>query len=425
VAFRSGGTLASGGLDRTVRLWGADSGHWEQASVLNSTSYAVIEGKPYPNKDFLDDVTVRLVSQPVKLPSGVAVVHKYLLYNGPAKVRLLGHLESGGAETGQVSRYLNDLHLDTLTDYRYPSTPSWVPGFWTDLLILCTNFMHNFLWYLHVVIRDYGVCIMLLTILVRGAMYPLSRKQALASAKMQAVMKELQPEIKKLEEKYKNDPMALRQAKTELMMKRGANPLAMMGSCWMMFLQMPIFLGLYYALQESIHFRLASFLWMPNLAAPDMLIWWSTHIPEISKWESLRSSIIYLGPYFNLLPVVAIAFMIMQQKLLTPPPTDEQSAATMKMMPYMMVFMGFVFYKVAAGLCLYFISTSVWGLLERKVFLKKKVDAMSNPKAPPPKPAAPVAGKGKGKALKKPETNGRFQKVRDFWEKVLKEARKK
>jgi YidC/Oxa1 family membrane protein insertase len=344
------------------------------------------------------------------------------------KVRLLGHLPGSQVAAEEVSRYLNDLHLDTLTDYRFPSTPWWVPGFWTDLLILCTNFMHGFLWYLHVVIKNYGICIIVLTILVRGAMFPLSRKQSLASAKMQAVMKELQPEIKKLEEKHKNDPAALRQAKTELMMKRGANPLAMMGSCWMMFLQMPIFLGLYYALQESIHFRLAPFLWMPNLSAPDMLIWWTDKIPQISEWDSLRSSIIYLGPYFNVLPVIAVTFMIVQQKLLTPPPTDEQSAATMKMMPYIMAVMGFMFYKVAAGLCLYFISTSVWGLLERKVFLKKKVDEMSDPKNRPVKPAAvspAPAGKGKGKAAPKQEPNGKFRKVWDLWEKVLKEAKKK
>ena len=70
----------------------------------------------------------------------------------------------------------------------------------------------------------------------------------------------------------------------------------------MVLLQMPIFLGLYYALQESIHFRLASFVWIENLAAPDMLKWWGENIPFISRPED-QGGLVYLGPFFNLLPV--------------------------------------------------------------------------------------------------------------------------
>ena len=114
--------------------------------------------------------------------------------------------------------------------------PGWWPGwlpFSSALLILCTNLMHDILWYLHKVVPNYGICIILLTVLVRGVMFPLSRRQALASARMQAKMEELKPEVKKLEEKHRNDSMALQQAKQELYLKRGINPLAMMGSCWL------------------------------------------------------------------------------------------------------------------------------------------------------------------------------------------------
>jgi YidC/Oxa1 family membrane protein insertase len=136
---------------------------------------------------------------------------------------------------------------------------------------------------------------------------------------------------------------------------------------------MPIFMGLYFALQESTHFRLAEFwpTWIPNLAAPDMLINWTEHIPFISRVEDY-GSIFYLGPYFNLLPVIAVALMIAQQKMMTPPPTDEQQAMQQKMMKYMMIFFGLMFYKVAAGLCLYFIASSAWGFCERKLLPKKK-----------------------------------------------------
>src|SRR5262249_20329713 len=152
-----------------------------------------------------------------------------------------------------VDRYTHTLQLKTLTDYaRF--------GWWSDLLIACTNLMHRLLWLIHSYIMpwSYGLCILILTIVVRVIMFPLRRKQALSTKnlqeKMARVNEELAPEIKKLEEKYKSDPWTLRQMKHELYMKQGVNPLAMMGSCWLVFAQMPIFLGLYYALQESIHF---------------------------------------------------------------------------------------------------------------------------------------------------------------------------
>ena len=75
---------------------------------------------------------------------------------------------------------------------------------------------------------------------------------------------------------------------------------------------------------------------------------------------------LYLGPYFNLLPVLAVGFMIVQQKFLMPPALDEQQRMQMKIMQYMMIFMALVFFKVAAGLCLYFIASSLWGFAERK-----------------------------------------------------------
>ena len=97
-----------------------------------------------------------------------------------------------------------------------------------------------------------------------------------------------------------------------------------MGSCWIMFIQMPIFLGLYYALQESILFRLAPFLWIDNLAAPDMTLRWGAGIPIISDPANM-GGFLYLGPYLNILPVIAVGFMIAQQKMMTPPPQRRKS----------------------------------------------------------------------------------------------------
>ena len=316
---------------------------------------------------FLDDVTVRVNTEPTELVGDQEVVHKYLLYNGPTKPMLLGQMKGIEAVDPElVDRYVKTLHLNTLTDYQ---SSGWIGSFsssiyWTYLLIFFTNLMHNVLWFIHMVIPNYGICIILLTVLVRGIMFPISRKQALTSMKMQ----QLAPEMKKMQEKFKDDPRAKTEAMMALYRKHGVNPL---GSCWLLLLQMPIFMGLYYALQESVHFRLAGFAWIENLAAPDMLIAWGEKIPWISRPEDY-GSLLYLGPYFNLLPVLAVTLMIAQQKLLMPPPTDEQQAMQMKMMKYMMIFMGLLFYKMPAGLCLYFIASSLWGFAERKLLPKKK-----------------------------------------------------
>src|SRR5262249_32347851 len=168
-----------------------------------------------------------------------------------------------------ADHYAYALHLNTLTDY--PSD-NWLSSFfyaigWTRLLIFCTNLMHGLLEWLHAVVPVYGITIILLTFFLRMCMFPVSRKQALTMQKMQ----KLQPELTKLQEKYKDDWQQLAQAQRELQRKHGVNPAS---GCLVVLLQMPIFMGLYYALNESVHLRLSSFLWVENLAAPDMLVRW-------------------------------------------------------------------------------------------------------------------------------------------------------
>jgi len=382
------------------------------------------EGKLDAKKPYLDDINVRLVSEAIEMkPDAPPVVHKYLLYNGPVKVRLLDDMASGSqaAPAALVDRYLNKLHLDTFTDFQSPGAFGNISGAigWSYLLIKITNLMHAILGFLHWLIPNYGVCIILLTILVRGLMHPVSRKQAKTSIKMQALM----PELKQLQEKLKGDRQAMAMAQMELYRKHGVSPV---GSCWVVLLQMPIFLGLYYSLQESIHFRLAPFVWIKNLAAPDMLIWWGQNIPWISRPED-QGSLLYLGPYFNLLPVVAVTFMIIQQKFLMPPAADETQEMQQKMMKYMMIFFGLMFYKVAAGLCLYFIVSSVWGLTERQLLpkAKPKTDSAAAQGGRGGASGKPAPSRPKPRGPKNGATDGPFKKVQGMWEELLKQAKKK
>ena len=198
-------------------------------------------------------------------------------------------------------------------------------------------------------------------------MFPLSLKQAAGAQKMQL----LQPEIKKIQEKHKGNVEARTKAQQELFRKHNYNPLS---GCLPIFIQMPVFIGLYRSLMVAIELRDAplisnSIRWCSNLAAPDMLYDWRWFMPA---FVNSGQGMFGLGPYFNLLPILTIVLFIWQQKMFMPPPADEQAAMQQKIMKYMMIFMGLMFFKVASGLCIYFIASSLWGLAERRFCRKRR-----------------------------------------------------
>ncbi len=399
---------------------------------------------------FIDDITVRVASKVIDLRPKAEVTHRFLLYHGPVKPSLLGHLAGEGSVSADlVDRYAHTLSLNTMVDY--PS-PGWLPNFaynigFTRLIILATNAMHSILWAIHQVIPSYGLCIILLTVFVRGMMFPVSRNQAMTSIKMQ----QLAPELKKLQEKFKDDRQAMATAQWDLYKRHKVRPLA---NCWMLLIQMPIYMGLYYAFQESISFRMVPFwpLWIQNLAAPDMLLYWGESIPIISTPDSY-GGILYLGPYLNLLPFIAITLTILQQQMMTPPAMDEQQEMNYKMMKYMTLFFGLMFYRVAAGLCIYFIASSVWAFTERQLLPKKKpvtpgpdggstttilpAESSVNGKSDETKRSPGKKGRtkrrrddGRGKIGEGTKTGtgssgGWFGGLREWWEEVLRNAEKK
>jgi YidC/Oxa1 family membrane protein insertase len=287
----------------------------------------------------LTNVSARLVTGSLRLEPGGSVSHEYQLFVGPKQPPLL-------AQYGT-----DDTTLDDLVYY------GWT--IWGVVARFLTKVLHVF----YGVVGNYGIAIIMLTVVVRLCMFPLSRKQALSAQKMQ----ELQPEMKKINEKYKGKNEERARAMQELWRKHNYNP---MGGCLLAFVQLPIFIGLYRALMIDVELRGAPLFseairWCSNLGAPDMLFYWGNWSPQF-----LFSETGWLGPYFNVLPLVTIVLFLVQQKMFMPPPTDEQSAMQQKIMTYMMIFMGFFFYKVASGLCLYFIASSLWGIGERKLLPK-------------------------------------------------------
>ena len=339
-----------------------------------------------PAQPFLSDVTFRAVSTELDVgPDATAdtVTHQYLSYNGPLKVVQLGMLR-GDKEIPEdlVTKYQDGMNLRTLTDYHSPTFFGRLANFlyWSDLVIFMTNIMHQVLYFLNGIVPVWGLNIIMLTVLVRLCLMAPSRRQQASVMRLQDKMARLKPEIEKLKEKHGEDFQTFNQEKTKLMLQNGVNPMATMGGCVLLFAQMPILMGLYFCLQESVFFRLQSFLWAPNLAAPDMLIWWTEKIPYISTPSSM-GGFNYLGPYFNILPLLAVTLIFLHQKLTMPPPTDEQQEMQQKMMKIMVFGMALFFYKVAAGLCIYFICSTGWALAERKLIPKPKP------------PAEPVGGK--------------------------------
>jgi YidC/Oxa1 family membrane protein insertase len=311
--------------------------------------------------------TFVLVSPAQVLQPGKSISTKFQVFLGPKDQELLKSYNLGQLiERG----------------WPYASYPAW----------LLQRILHGFFY----LTGNYGISIILLTVLVRSCMLPLSLRQAKSAAKMQ----ELAPEMTKIKEKYKDDMEKQSAALRELYSKHNFNPF---GGCLPVFLQLPIFVGLYRCLSVDIALRdadlIPGFFWASNLAGPDKLLYWKDWMPAMFADETG-----WLGPYLNVLPIVTCALFLVQQKLFTPPATDEASAMQQKMMKYMTIFMGVMFFKVPAGLCIYFITSSLWSIVERKYIIKQKPVAASgksdgNKDSRPSKPSPNGSG-GSGSAKK-------------------------
>ncbi len=210
-------------------------------------------------------------------------------------------------------------------------------------------------------VGNYGVAIIMLTILVRGCMHPLSRKQVRGTQ----MMGFLKPQMTKINEKYKDDPRQKTMKQQQLFAKYGYNPLA---GCLPVFVQMPIFFGLYRSIMVDVELRGQALLpgldWCTNRAGPDML----QYFGESTTFLINRGGLV--GPYLNLLPLLTIFLFLLQSVIYTPPATDDTQRMAQRMMKFMFLFMGFMFFRVASGLCIYFIASSTWGILERKLLPK-------------------------------------------------------
>lgn len=186
-------------------------------------------------------------------------------------------------------------------------------------------------------IPNYGVAIILLTILVRLLFWPLTHKSTVGMKKMQ----EIQPLMKEVQAKYKDNPQRLQQETMRLYREHKVNPLS---SCLPMLVQIPVFIALFNVLRSAVELRYASFLWIADLSEP----------------EGLFADVLPFGG-LNILPILMAATMALQSAL-TPQAGDKnQQRMMIVMMPVMMLVM---FYNFPSALSLYWTLSQVLSIVQ-------------------------------------------------------------
>jgi YidC/Oxa1 family membrane protein insertase len=228
-------------------------------------------------------------------------------------------------------------------------------GFFAKGLLLGMN-------WLHATLRlPYGWAIIAITVIIKLLFWPLTQASTRSMKRMQA----LQPQMKAIQEKYKDDPTKMNRKTMEFMRENKVNPL---GGCLPMVIQIPVFFGFYKMIQSAIELRGAPFLWIGDLSRPDTLF----EIPGT-------------GFPFNLLPLIMGATMLWQARLTPPSPgMDPTQAKIMRYMPLM--FMIFL-YNFSAGLTVY------WTVQNLLTIAQTKLTRMT-PGTPAPAPVKPVLTPG-------------------------------
>jgi YidC/Oxa1 family membrane protein insertase len=237
--------------------------------------------------------------------SGPAASDRHTLFIGPKELEILKSLGRG---------------FERSIDFGYF-------GFISIPFLYALHFFHRFT-------GSYGLDIIVLTVLIKILMAPLTHKSFVSMKQMQ----KLQPQMEKLKEKYSDDKEKLNKEIMELYRRNGVNPL---GGCLPMVLQFPVFIGLYNALSTPIELRHAPFLWIKDLSRPD--------------WESLPFT---FGDWHLGIPVLTIlmgASMFVQQWM-TPSAGDPNQRKMMMLMPVMFTFM---FVSFPAGLTVYWLINNI------------------------------------------------------------------
>lgn len=296
---------------------------------------------------FSQDITFSLVTTPIRLDAEGTTVAGFALYLGPKSKTAFERIEE----------YAKYNYFATVAVDFYCCAPAPVARFMMWLLQV-----------LYWPTRNYGLAIILLVLIVRTILHPITKAGQVNMVKMQKMQAKLQPKVEELKKKYANDRAKLNEEIMTVYREAGVSPASQMLTCLPMALQIPIWAGLWAALSSTVEMRHAPFdgYWIKDLAAPDALISFgrAVDIPLVS----------YLtGPIhsFNLLPILLTVTMYLQQRFMpkasaaVATQASEQLAQQQKMMNFMTIFFGLMFYSAPSGLNLYIMASNLGGILEQ------------------------------------------------------------
>lgn len=259
---------------------------------------------------------------PVDLETGTAETHVFDVYMGPKMNQVLRDMGQDRSEAmsygtwffiGHISRALNWL-LNTLHDWFFKG------GNW-----------------------GWGWAIVVLTIIIRGMMWPLQNKSTRAMKRMS----KLQPQMAELKEKHGDDPQKMNKEMMKMYQQYGINPL---GGCLPLLVQIPIFFGFYSMLIHAAELREHSFLWVKDLSQPDTIY-------------NLPFEIPFMGSGVNLLPIVMAATMVLQMAL-TPKTGDKMQRRIFMLMP---IIFFFFCYNFASALALYWTVSNIFAIVQMMI----------------------------------------------------------
>jgi YidC/Oxa1 family membrane protein insertase len=231
-------------------------------------------------------------------------------------------------------------------------------GFFSFISEPFAKFLFFLMAFFHKFTHSWGLSIILLTIALKFMLYPLNSWHIKANARLQ----EIAPLTKAIQEKYKKDPKRAQIEIMRLYQEKKANPF--MG-CFPVIIQMPFLFGMFDLLKSTFELRGASFIpgWIDNLAAPDVLFSWN-------------SPVFFFGTQFHLLPFLLGAVMYLQQKFTSKLPKDkskwtDQQRQQKGIGTFIAIIFTFFFYKFPSGLNIYWLSSSLLGILQNWYSTKK------------------------------------------------------
>ena len=299
------------------------------------------------------------------------------VYAGPLKRSVLDNVQP------YVSLSMRGMVLYQMSSMCAICTFQWLADFLASVLTTLDRY----------VVFDWGLAIILLVLIVRTLLHPITKKSQINMQRFGKVMQNLKPDIDKLKAKYPDDPKKVQSEQMALMQKHGVNPLQMLG-CLPMFLQMPIWVALYALLyfmfdirQEPAFFgffqMFGDWAFLADLSASDHFFGAFSEPKQFLVWNMTG---------INILPILMGGIFFIQQKYMSPQSsatmTPEQQSQQKIMRIMMVVLFPVMLYSAPSGLTLYILTSSTVGILESR-HIRKHVDQMDlNPKA-----AADVPGK--------------------------------